>query len=425
MKRFLLIIMLLMGPLWADTINIEQAVKIGLENNYNIKIARNNNEKAKNTLKLRAGSLLPVISAQGSIANTETEYGTPGTAIPSSGAGAGANGTAYTVGGSLGWTLFDGFRMFYAFSQVGEQAELSKQAARHDIESGVVNIITAYYNLASSRSLLRAADKQLEISERQMQYIKTQHEYGRAAKRIILRQQVILNTDSAFMAARKLDAARALHSLNTALGRRPEMFIEIAPDTSVDILDNDAAFWYKRARDHNAALKMAEIQSNIAASQLGIARAAFWPVISAYGSYDKSLGDNEYVRTSTGLNLNLPLSAGFSRLTGIQNAKLDMTNAELSIRKKEQELEALIYQQWELFNNASSQVKFERKAVALAEESMKLSEEQYKLSGLSDLQIREVQLSLLNARVRLESAFFQSKVVAVQLKQLAGELKIE
>ncbi|MBD3391654.1 MAG: hypothetical protein GF410_06500, partial [Chitinivibrionales bacterium] len=188
---------------------------------------------------------------------------------------------------------------------------------------------------------------------------------------------------------------------------------------------HDAAFWYRKARDHNAGLEMSEISRNIAESQLGIARAALWPVLSANGSYTRTWSSTDYTRTSAGLSASWPLFSGFSRITDIQNARLDVENAELSLRDKERELEAHVYQQWETLTNAWQQVGFERDAVARAQQSLALSEEQYRLGAITDIQYRDAQLALLNACVRLESAIFQSKVASAQLEQLAGMLSIE
>ncbi|MBD3322026.1 MAG: TolC family protein, partial [Chitinivibrionales bacterium] len=65
-----------------------------------------------------------------------------------------------------------------------------------------------------------------------------------------------------------------------------------------------------------------------------------------------------------------------------------------------------------------------REAVTLASQSLEISKEQYSMGAISDIELREAQLSLTQSRVRLESALFQYKVMRVQLEQLAGELRL-
>ncbi len=106
-------------------------------------------------------------------------------------------------------------------------------------------------------------------------------------------------------------------------------------------------------------------------------------------------------------------------------ARIDAKNAELSHEQKQKELQAYIYQQWELLSNAYRQVSFENEAVILAKKSLYVSEEQFKVGRISDVQFRESQLALINALVRHEAALFQYKVATAQLQQLAGKLVIK
>jgi outer membrane protein TolC len=407
----------------SETLTAAQTVEIGLANNYNIRIARNNIVKADNMGKMKVGSLLPTARADGSATYTNTEYYSPGSG--SSGLGSISDGTSYSAGAGLNWTLFDGFKMFYALKQLDQQMELTRETSRFDIESSVVKILTAFYNLGSTRSILAASQQQLALSRKQLERIKAKWEFGGANNTDLLRQQVLVNADSSMVTARELDVVRALHDLNLALGRVPDMPLEVVIDTLVEPPENDAAFWYESAQKHNASLSMSQIQKNIAYSDLGIARAAFWPVLAANGSRSKTWGDNDYTRTSAGLTLSWPLFSGFRTLTTAQNAKIDTKNAELSHDQKQKELQAYIYQQWELLSNAYRQVSFEREAVILAEKSLTVSEEQFKVGRISDVQFRESQLALINAMVRHETALFQYKVATAQLQQLAGKLAIK
>jgi outer membrane protein TolC len=424
MYKAILLILITIAYSSAEKLTAARAVEIALANNFNIRIAKNDAVKADNTRKLKVGALLPSATADGSAVYSNTEYSSSSTSSFGSG-GASSDGWSYSAGASMSWTLFDGFRMFHAYNQVEQAAQLSEQVSRQTIESSAVNVLVAYYNLASARSLLDFAQSQLALSRTALKRTKAMYDYGRATKRDMLAQEVLVNADSSAVAARQLDAIRARHNLNVALGRRPDESVEIIADTSAQAPENDAKFWFEKAAKHNAGLRMAEIQQNIASSQLGIARAAFWPVLAARGSYTQTWSDNDYSRTSAGLYLTWPIFSNLTRITNVQNAQLDEKNAEYSYEQKERELQAHVYQQWETLNNAYQQIGFEQKAIARAEQALAMSEEEYRLGRISDVQYRDAQLALLNARIRLESAMFQSKVAALQLEQLAGLLKVD
>ncbi len=424
MRLFFILLTCLFSSIHAiDTLTEIQAIEIGLANNYAIKIAKNSTTKANNLKKLKIGSLLPFPRADASIEYSNTKSSTDGTSntIPSL-TSTDRKETKYQLGTSLNWTLFDGCKMFYSLKQLDQNIQLTKQTSRHEIESAVVKIVTSFYNLKSARTLFQVAREQLNLSRVQLKRLKTKIEFGGSTNRALLRQKVIVNEDSSMVATRKLEETKALHELNLALGNSPEDSLEIVADSLITPPKEDAQFWYKNAKIHNAGLNIFQIQKNIAYSELKIARASFWPTISATGSYAKTWGETDLSRFSTGLALSWPLFSGFRTLTTLQNAQIDTKNAEFSLAQKQATLHAYIYQQWHLLTNAYSQLNFEKEAIALAQQLLAYSKEQYTLGQITDVQFRESQLSLLNTQARLEIALFQYKITSIQLLQLAGML---
>lgn len=419
MRRWLLLF--IPFAITADTVSISDAVVTALANNYSIRIARIEERKAQNTRKLKYGAMLPTARVDGSMTYSNTDDGGGASSLLSNS----GETMIYTSAVSGNWTLFDGFRMFYAFKQVEQLAQFTEQASRHQIESSVAEVITAYNSLLASEAMLEAVRNQLEVSRALLNKLQNRYDFGGTTKRVLLRQQVVVNTDSASVSALELDLIQVKHTLNVAMGRSPNAEITVISDTSVASPEHDAAHWFDLAKKHNAGLKMAEINRNIAASEYGIARSAFWPTIAASGSYSQNFGDSEQKRFTAGLNLTWPIFNGFSTLTSAQNAKLDTKSAQYSLEQELKLLESLIYAQWERQQNAFRQINFERQAVQLAQQSLDVSREQYALGGISDFQLREAQLALTQSQVRFQSALFQYKVTSIQLEQLGGTLRME
>ena len=317
--------------------------------------------------------------------------------------------------------------MFYAGRQIEQRIDQSELATRHEIESAVVAIMTAYHQLIARQSLLAAARQQLDLSRTQYSFINAQYEYGRIDKRELLHQKVMVNADSSQVLTVHLDVISALHALNIALGRSPDTPVTLITDSVVNCPEHDAAYWYDQALNHNTNLKMAEIRKLIAYSQHAIARAALWPVIAVNGSATATGIDpgDDYFRTRGEITLSVPLFSGFSRITALQNAAIDTLIEALSIEQQRLELQSLVYEQWERLRTSCDQIGFEKQAIDHAEKSLELGIEQFRLGRISDIQLREAQIALINARVRLQSALFQNRVVMLQLQQLAGRLMVK
>ncbi len=418
----LLLIIFFLNTLYADTLTVSRAVEIGLINNFSIRIARNESKKNRNNRMVGRGLMLPSLRLDGAAAKSRTSYypPSPGTrSLPGTADEAKASVT-------LNWTLFDGFKMFYTAKQIEQRIEWNELAVRREIESAVVAIITAYHQLAARRAMLAAAQQQLNISRSQLSFVNTQYEYGRVGKRELLHQQVVFNTDSSQILTCRLDYTLSLHALNIAMGRSPDIPAEVIVDSSINCPEYDAEYWYYLALKYNTGLKMAEIEKLIAYTQHAITRAALWPMVAVSATASANIADpgDDILRNRAELSVSIPIFSGFSRITAVKNAAVDTLNEALETEQQKLKLRALVYEQWERLRATCSQIEFEKQAIDKARQALDLAVEQFRLGRISDIQLREAQLALLNAEVRMQSAMFQNKVVMLQLRQLAGRLTV-
>lgn len=94
-----------------DTLRISDAIKIGLENNFSLRIARNEKLVARNNNTLGAAGFLPKVDISSSA--SETNYDIRQELATGNVNEFNNYPTKSTYGGvQLSWTLFDGFAMF-------------------------------------------------------------------------------------------------------------------------------------------------------------------------------------------------------------------------------------------------------------------------------------------------------------------------
>jgi len=417
--RTLLILLPLFTPVRSDTLTLAGAVELGIEHNFSIRIGKVDEQKSENNKRLKTGALLPVLRLDAAGTKTATHY------FSSTPPGAQLSVNELRAGAVLNWTLFDGFRMFHAAHQIDLQADLAQTATRHQIEAAVASIVTAYYDLIAKRSLLNTAREQLSLSREHLKFVVSQYAYGRIGRRELLSQEVVFNSDSSALLAQMLAEKTALHTLNLAIGRAPDFLFECSADTLPDSLINTPEWWYEEALKHNSSLQMAHLQKLLTVTRHALATSAFRPVVAANGSaYGYSQNSNDFFRSQVGISISLPLLNGFSTTTAVRNSVLDTLSADLSVEEAKLALQAHIYEQFDRLSISIIQVQFEQTAIQRAQESLALSEEQFRLGRISDVTLRESQLALLQAQVRYQTALFQNRIVAVQLEQLAGKLTI-
>jgi len=123
-----------------DLLTLENAVKIALENNYDIKIAQNNAKIDATNNSLANAGMLPILTAN--LTNNNSQLNTKQT----QGDGTvreldGAKNMSLTYGVGLDWTIFDGMRMFAK----KEQLDLLEQQGKAELQAAMLTKISDVY----------------------------------------------------------------------------------------------------------------------------------------------------------------------------------------------------------------------------------------------------------------------------------------
>ena len=140
--RLNIMILILLLPLAAGaqrSMSLDQAISVALENNYSLKISRNDEAVADNNVSL--SPFLPTLTGTGRQSQTTNN-------TESSSAGEEKSRTnLFTAGLALNWRLFDGFGMFTDYSRQKELLAMSSQRVKINVENLIMRVCSEYYNI--------------------------------------------------------------------------------------------------------------------------------------------------------------------------------------------------------------------------------------------------------------------------------------
>ena len=149
MKNILKIIvfLLLSFPMTAqELLTAEEAVKIALENNYQIRIASNELKIDRASATVGNAGMLPTVGASAtsnnSIQNT-SQVRAGGERVEQDN----ARNNSLNYGVALDWTIFDGFSMFARYDQLQELEKLGDAQLQQTILMRVRDVLVTYYDL--------------------------------------------------------------------------------------------------------------------------------------------------------------------------------------------------------------------------------------------------------------------------------------
>ena len=162
-----------------DVLTLENAVKIALENNFEIKISRNELKIDQVNVAYGNAGMLPRVAANfqdnNNIQNT-TQTRIDGTTNKLNN----AKNNLLTYGVGLNWTIFDGFRMFARYDQLKTLQKQGEAELKLTIITRISDVHSNYYDLVQQQQQLIALDSSIVISNQRLELAKNRYNIGRA-----------------------------------------------------------------------------------------------------------------------------------------------------------------------------------------------------------------------------------------------------
>jgi len=431
MMKSIIFILLLILPIFGQSVlTVEDAITIGLKNNFDIRIARNTVEITENNRGKGTAGFLPSLDATGSAGLTKTEEET------NSPFSFGSTTTeSYSGSLMMNWTLFDGFKMFVNKKKYDRLAELGYEQARNQIETSVVQIMQTYYNVVQQSQLLDVAKNNLEISKSRLEKEQVRSNIGGLSSTDLLNAKVVYNNDRSTFLNQELQLEISEKNLNIALGRDPQEKITIKKEIELSYLELEYNDVLELAIERNSIIAASLKNEEIAEKDIALSKSIFYPRISLNGG--ATYNDRNITRSAGGeitsnsvnyqgaLQLSWNLFNGMQNSIDVQNAKIQQKNARLNYEKTKNIISGLVREKYDTFNKRLLLMNLEKENVDAARQNLERQQERYDLGTTTSLDFRDAQIKLARAQASYIVSRYQTRISRLEIDQLTGNLEIE
>lgn len=409
-----------------EALTVKDIIKLALENNHDIKIARNNLEIAENNAGVMNSGYLPSLNAGGGVSKSQKD--TYLKLADSSERNVDNAGTeSYNYALTLNYTLFDGMGRHYTYKKLKTDFSIAELQSRSVIEGTLMQLILSYYEYANLISQLENQKRTLQISTDRVARAQSQFEYGQAGKLELLQSQVDRNNDSINYINIQNSLLIAQRNINVILAR--DVRADIMVDTNVVFnQDVDEFKMMELAIDQNVDYLLAKENVILTNYQKKSNRSGFMPKIDLNGSYsgNRSLNDVGFALESetqgieAGARLSWNLFDGGRTHTQVQNAKIRELNAQEKEVDERRKLERRVSNAFVLYQNSIFVMEAQEKNMETSRMSFEYSKEKFELGQLGFLDFRKTQVDLQDAINNYNNAKYTAKVAELQLMRLAG-----
>ncbi|MFM8711234.1 MAG: TolC family protein [Sphingomonadales bacterium] len=413
-------------------LTVEEAIATALENNFEIRLAKNDSAAAALDFQYRNAVLLPRLTLNtGLTLNNNDQYQkfTDGAIRQRKG----IRSENLNSGVALNWTLFNGGRLYATRDRISALLETGSLAIKNNIINTIGQVITGYYAIVQQQQQLRAVEEQLAINTERVKLAEYKLSIGSGTKPDVLQSKVDLNATKAAQLQQQNNIVLLKEQLNTlmgvASGRRYEVSDSIPFANRISLQEIQPSL-----STTNPALQIANKQIDIARFQLREAKADRWPQLNLTSNYNFNRLDNIAVvnpfqplfsRNSGlnfGINTSISLFNQFSAQRNIHTAQLSLQNRQLVFEQQQAQLSLQLVQAYNEYEAQQKALQLEEENILLAKENVAIVLDVYRLNSTTLIQLKEAQKSLQDAYTRLIQARFLTKRAETELLRIKGAL---
>lgn len=418
----------------------EEVVQLALQNNFGIKVAKNQVEIADNNASILNSGFLPTLTGNAS-ANYQrddntiefpgqlTQDGIPRGDVSLYKAESQRFGTSLTAN----YVLFDGLGRHYNYKILQEQYQLSELQARETIENTIVQLFSVYFEVARLSENEKVLQQALEISAQRIKRAEYAFEYGQNTKLDILNAQVDVTNDSINLLNTKQQLGNTKRDLSVLINQ--DLNQAFAVDTLVQFIPKiEIELFIGQTDLNNVALLQTERNLAINEYDIKVNKSGYLPTVGLNGTYGWNLnqsaasaffpGTNNFNTRNFGLGATLSwnLFDGGGTNVRVKNAKIAYENQGLLKEQIILEVNRDIQNAKAIYENRLNIFQIQEQNVLTNQNNFERSKEQFQLGRITSIEFRQAQINLLNAQTNKNLAKYDAKLAELQLLQLTGQL---
>jgi outer membrane protein TolC len=445
----------------ATSLSIEEAIKICLENNFDIKVEKLDKDIARRNNNMQEAGQMPQVTFNGT-QNNNSVYNKPSNPFGL----AGTNRTDNFSGQlDVQWVIYNGGRVKINKKRL-EQLEIQSDVdLAIAIENTLQNLILTYYRTQLESESQKVLENVLKLSSDRLEYVRFQKELGSATSFEISQQETIFYADSSNLVNQQLNVNNAFRDLNFLMAKQ-DLEVKYALTDSLIVSSQEYRYeeLLSKVKSDNSGYKRQRINDELAKINIDIQELSLEPTLRVNGGYNANrtyftadfpvtsiitptypTGDmtwenykeyNQNTTTVRSLNndtrmgytygpylnftLSVPIYNGKRNLRAIQNARVQADQSKLQTQRLELSLANDLQKALNQYNNRRQSAILSLKSREAAETNLRLSRERLQTGIINSFDYRQVQNQYLNAALSELRARYNLIESETNLKRLTG-----
>lgn len=399
MKKNIILILLAftVSVMAQQSLSVSDAIALGLENNYDLKITRGNERVSEFNNTWGNTSLMPsldfALSGRENFNLNDTENYREQTIVPEV---------------SLNWMIFNGFSAKITKARLVELEEQSQGNTAILVETTIQDIVLAYNSCLLQKELLQVYENLAQLSEDRYRRSEDSKAIGVSTTYDMLQAKTAWLEDQSNLLLQKVNYDNAVRTLNFLMAAD----VEAQWDFTTELTASDAVYSMedlsKQMQSNNKTLKNQYLYQSLLAKATELERSAYMPTLSMNAGLNNSDYLKDYSAATAnletnssnayvGLTLSWSVFNGGTRKRSVEIAKISEEMAQVSTDQMLHSLSNELQQTYSTYGVQQAILSLVEEQEAAAKLNLQLSKEKFENGSINSFNYRDVQLVYMNA----------------------------
>ncbi len=423
----------------SQRITLEDAVRIALDNNFQMKRAQNSIEVAEYDIKNAYAQFAPTLNANLGFNRSSGQQFDQVTLTYGNIVTENASGSI-----SSNITVFSGLRNIYNLRSSQTALISAKENERRIRQSIIFNVATAYLQVVLDKELIQISEENLQSSRKQLEQIIAQVEVGARPLVDQFNQEAIVANAELGLIQRQNAAANNQLRLIRQLQIDPLGSYEyVTPELNeelIEVREMNLRSMIDRAMANRSDVAAQDAQIKIAYYSLKSAEAARLPSISANGSFRTSYSDRQRnpisrerekfstqffdvnVGNGVGMSMQVPIFTRLNTWRSVQVGRVNYKNAQLDRENLEYTVIQEVAQAYTDYIGYTKELETTQKALIASERAYQTAQERYNVGASTLIELTQANADFVQASSNRVQALYRFIFQEQLIKYYQGEI---